>query len=94
MASHIVERGAFKETPIYIPELITLFAGVSFSSDPQLDQEWKTSSDPSDPLKLKISFRGPEMRPYVRFAIARELFFHLLRTKDSIVSTLAQHLQR
>lgn len=85
----LINKGTFTETPIYVPELINLFSGVTLASDPELASEVLIKNDDNDGHKLQIVFRGPEMRPYVRFAIARELFFHLIRTKNDLVAQLS-----
>lgn len=82
-AEAVLALGNFTEAPVYIPEVLGLFPQIKLAQQDsqseavtvQIDAESKTTT---------VSFRGPEMRPYVRFLLAKELFKHLCRAENAI----------
>lgn len=82
LATTIIEAGTFKEAPIYIPEVYNLYPSITIQSNEAQEQPLiATSTGEGTTLQTKATFRGPEMRPYVRFLAAKELFKHLVRSK-------------
>lgn len=86
-AEKIIEMGRFTEAPIYLPEVFQLFEGVKLESDPELKAavERHAVANESGTEATTLKFRGPEMRPYVRYGLARELWKHLLHTQHELV---------
>ena len=86
VAEMVLSRGHFTEAPIYMPEIATSYT--SFSVSPAESSSAKpytcTIEGQGASLKTIIQFRGPEMRPYVRFIVAKELFKHLVRSENPV----------
>ena len=81
LAKNVMESGNFKEAPIYIPEVYQLFPNISLKADDDLDTAVATvSADEGTSLATTVQFRGPEMRPYMRFLAAKELFKFMCRS--------------
>lgn len=87
MAQSIIEAGNFKEAPIYIPEVANLYPNITLISDEtQEEPVIATYEGEGTDLKATIKFRGPEMKPYVRFMIAKELFKFLVASSNPIAA--------
>ncbi len=90
LANVVTEAGTFKEAPIYIPEVYNLYPSISIQSNESQEQPLITTySGEGDMFQTRITFRGPEMRPYVRFLAAKELFKHLVRSKHAAATRFA-----
>jgi hypothetical protein len=83
----IVAAGNFTEAPIYLPEVYQIQgvgAGIKLVSDESITEPVAvTTEGEGAAMTTTVRFRGPEMRPYVRFLLAKELFKHLSRTGHS-----------
>ncbi len=79
-AEAVLAAGSFTEAPIYVPELYRLFDNVDLVQDDALDSAVKVELlGEGSNARTVVRYRGPEMRPYVRFLLAKELFKHLCR---------------
>jgi hypothetical protein len=80
-AQAVLNSGNFTEAPIYIPEIFQMFANIKLVSDDTIADATviETAGEGTD-IITTIRFRGPEMRPYMRFLLAKELFKHLVRS--------------
>ena len=78
VAQSIIEEGKFTEGPIYIPEVYQLFPGIHLVSEESIEKPIiaETTGEGTS-LRTTVRFRGPEMRPYMRFILAKELFKYL-----------------
>lgn len=86
VAESVLGGGKFVEAPIYIPEVLQMYSAVELeSSEDQGIEPYFVKTEGQGPeLKTKITFKGPEMRPYIRFLIAKDLFKHLARSHNRI----------
>lgn len=90
VADAILAKGNFAEAPIYLPELFQLVPGITLVSDETLTTPVAvTVEGEGAAAQTTVKYKGPEMRPYVRFMVARELYKHLCRTKSELVSRFA-----
>jgi hypothetical protein len=86
-ANAVLELGNFKEAPIYIPEIYQLFPDLNLKGDENLGQAINVANDTAGAkVVTTVNFRGPEMRPYMRFLSAKEIFKYLARSKNPIAS--------
>lgn len=84
-ANAVIEAGKFTEAPIYLPEIIQQYPNLTFESVPeQVEPIIVSSTGEGQDLKVIIKFKGPEMRPFIRFLIAKETFKYLVRSKNPI----------
>lgn len=87
----VLELGRFEEAPIYIPEIAQLFANFNVVADETLTQATQVVSEGEAlDLKVTVKFRGAEMRPYLRFLVAKELYKFLSTTRHTSVSSLRE----
>ena len=84
-AEAVLATGNFTEAPLYLPEVAQLFPGFKLVPDETVSQPVviEITGEGADTVTT-CKFRGPEMRPYVRFLLAKELFKHLCRTRNAI----------
>ena len=94
-AQAVLAKGNFSEAPIYLPEVFALFDDIKLVSDETLNQPVVvTTGAPgaganetsSTSAVTTITYRGPEMRPFVRFIAAKELFRHLCATRHPLAA--------
>ncbi len=86
----ILASGNFKEAPVYLPEIFQMYPDVQLVADdsinvPVVCEVTETDAKPT----YTIRYRGPEMRPYVRFLLAKELFKYLVKSGNPTVSKFA-----
>jgi hypothetical protein len=80
-AAEVLAAGNFTEAPVYIPEVYAAFPNIKLAQDNELSTPVvATVEGEGDTAQTTVKFRGPEMRPYVRFMLARELWKHLTRS--------------
>lgn len=67
--------GSFTEAPIHLREVYQVFPNIKLESDEYINESVQVVRDgEGSQLRTTVKYRGKEMRPYVRFLIARELF--------------------
>jgi len=90
VAEAIIKTGDFTEAPIYIPEVIQLFQGLEIQAreDAEPNVEVIQQFDGGTPAKTVIRYRGQDMRPYIRFLMAKEIYCYLVRSKHELVAGL------
>ncbi len=87
IADAIVVRGNFVEAPIYIPEILHHYPAFELVTNDNLTETHTvTTEGTGSQLKTRIEFRGPEMRPYIRFIVGKELFRFLVRSENPIAA--------
>ena len=80
-ADQVLSTGNYAEAPIYIPEVLQHFDGITLVQDDAQAEPIKVEvQGEGKEARTTVRYRGPEMRPYVRFLLAKELFKHLCRT--------------
>ena len=85
----ILQAGKFSEAPIYLPEVCLLFPEVTLEKVDQLNTAFEAKyTGEGTSIQLHLKFRGPEMRPYMRFLLAKELFKFMVYRQHSFVSHL------
>lgn len=86
----IIEENNFTEAPIYIPELTQSVKNVTLTSDESQEEAVivRTEGEGENTLTT-IIFKSAEMRPYIRFIAAKEIFKHLVRAKHTAMETFA-----
>ena len=77
----ILSAGNFEEAPIYVPEICQLFPNFTVTADDTLTSpiDVKAEGEGAD-CRVTVRFNGNDMRPYIRFLIARELYKFLIAT--------------
>ena len=89
-AQRVVELGNFEEAPIYLPEICGLFTELTLQSVDELEATVDQLQVPRDDGTngVQLRFKGPEMRPYVRFLLAKQLYMHLCQSRHEILTGL------
>lgn len=87
VAAAVLAKGDFSEAPIYIPEIIQHFPNFVLRSQEDLAASHgvRTEGAGAD-LRVFVDYKGPEMRPYVRFLVAKELFKFLVRSQNPVLA--------
>ncbi len=89
-ADQVVAQGNFSEAPIYLPEVYQLFDNVKLVQDDTLGTPVEaTVQGEGVQAMTTVKHRGAEMRPYLRFLLAKELFKHLCRVNHAIAAKFA-----
>jgi len=83
-ASAVLSMGNFTEAPIYLPEIVQLFNGLKLVADDNISEPTTVTVSADSADGVTISYRGPEMRPYQRFLVAKELFKYLVTSGHAI----------
>jgi IrrE N-terminal-like domain len=79
-AEAVINAGNFTEAPVYLPEIYKLFNGINLIADDTIERTIKVDTEGTGETSVTtVRYRGPEIRPYVRFLLAKELFAHLAR---------------
>ncbi len=91
MAEEIIRMGSFTEAPMYLPEIIRCVPNVTLTSEENLAQPIIAEmTGEGTEATLNLRYRGPEMRPYIRFNLARELFKFLVRSGNPLAAPLGK----
>ncbi|NRA43365.1 MAG: ImmA/IrrE family metallo-endopeptidase [Oligoflexales bacterium] len=81
-SEQVLQSGHFEEAPIYIPEVYQLYPNLVLEKNESLDISYKCIREgEGKTAKLLIQYKGPEMRPYIRFLVAKEFFKFLSANK-------------
>lgn len=84
-ADVVLREGHFEEAPIYIPELYQLYPNIQLKEDDTLNSNYHClNGGEGKNLQMTVSYKGPEMRPYVRFLLAKRLFKYLCQTHPEL----------
>jgi hypothetical protein len=91
MVTEILHLGNFREAPIYIPEVFQLFPKLSLQANENLKEPVRVEVNGENAdARWVVYFRGNEIRPYLRFLVAKELFKFLCATNDPLAAQFAQ----
>jgi hypothetical protein len=90
IVSHVIETGKFEQAPIYIPEVFQNYGNIKIEHVEALPQaiEVETTGE-GETYTTIVRHRDGEMRPYLRFLMARELYKHLCRSGYAAASKFA-----
>lgn len=87
MVDAILDLSNITEAPVYLPEIVKLYPDMQIIQDDQagapISVAWEGEGTQQ---KVVIRMGSGEMRPYMRFLIAKELFNFLYRTKNPIAT--------
>lgn len=91
VAESILKMGGFSEAPIYIPEVIQLVEGLQIKAVEDLEGNIQVGQelDENAQTVTVISYKGQEMRPYIRFLVAKEIYRYLVHSKHELTDSLA-----
>lgn len=79
----ILVEGNFTEAPLHIPELFNVFPGITLIIQPDAELPYAVEyqeNGPGGKVTAKVTCRGPDVRPYLRFLAVKELFRFLCKT--------------
>jgi hypothetical protein len=85
----ILEVGRFEEAPVYIPEVVTMFGQFKTVNDETITEPYTLTHD-QETQTTTLRYRGTEMRPFLRFVAAKELYKFLVNTQHSYVNHMRQ----
>jgi hypothetical protein len=89
LVQRVLTMGEFEESPIHLPEVFALFPASRLMLNNEMDKPFDVAfSGVGQSLRLVFSYRGPELRPYVRFLAARELYKFLVNSGHPLAATL------
>jgi hypothetical protein len=87
----VVTLGNFTESPIYLPEVYQLFDGITLIADETIEGPVAVEVvGEGTASTTTVRFKGPEVRPFVRFLLAKELYRHLCRTRNTVLGRLCE----
>ncbi len=86
IVENILLDGQFREAPIYLPEVYSRFGKIELINvhDLEKDRSVEYTGAGTD-MRAVVKFRDSEMRPYLRFLIAKDLFLFLCRSRNELV---------
>ncbi len=85
----LIENCKFEEAPIYIPEIVQSFVNFKVIADETITEAVAVRTEGEGTSQVvTVLYKGSEMRPYLRFLVARELFKFLTNTKNPLVDGL------
>lgn len=93
VVNEILLAGKFNEAPIYLPEVFQLFPQIKLVSNSELVEGVIVCENDEEGIKSGqkvLTYRGPQMRPFVRFLLAKELFKYLIEFKHPFASRFHQ----
>ncbi len=82
-AAAVLKNGHFTEGPIYIPEVYQMFPGIRLVCDDSIGIPLQTVEE--DGITT-VRYQQQDMRAYIRFLLAKELFKILCRTASPLVA--------
>ena len=89
IAKQVLQLGQFHESPIYVPEIFTLFPSIDLVMVTDLDEPFVVSRNgEGQAMSCTIRYREADMKPYVRFLLVKELFKFLCVSQHPITAGL------
>jgi hypothetical protein len=87
MIDSILNAGGFTEAPIYLPEVVKLYAGMQLVVDESMTGSIETSTQGQGAeLVTIIKTQSSEVRPYLRYLVAKEIFKHLVKSQAPVAA--------
>ena len=92
VAERIIEKGKFSESPVYMPEVFQQFTNVNFEKVDNLETGFE-SQITGEGLNSQLTMRigSSEIRPYIRFQMAKQLFKFLCMTDEELRSQFSSY---
>jgi hypothetical protein len=85
LASEELDVDAFASEEMDVPEVIQLYPSIRLEASSEIAAAVETLVEgQGSEMTTVVRYRDNEMRPYVRFLIAKELFKHLCRSENSV----------
>jgi hypothetical protein len=89
VVQNIIQAGQFEEAPLYVPELVQSFTNFKVIADETMTESFKViSTGEAENLVIQVMYKGSEMRPYLRYLVARELFKFLVNSHHAFSTKL------
>lgn len=90
MVEAVMTAGSFSEAPIYMPEVFQMYNNLNLVASEDQEEAIKTTvTEGENGPTTTVTFRGAEMRPYVRYLLAREVFLNLVRVNHPLAVAFA-----
>ena len=90
IANEVLQLGKFDESPIYVPEIFSLFPNITLVLDPDLEEPYVVSGAGEGTARLcTLSYRDEDMKPYIRFLLVKELFKFLCLAQHALTARLS-----
>jgi hypothetical protein len=85
----ILAAGNFEEAPIYVPEICQIFPNFNVIADETIASpiEVKSEGEGAD-YRVMVRYNGSDMRPYIRFLVARELYKYLVASASQFLGQI------
>ena len=91
VATQILKNGGFEEAPVYLPEVYQMYPGIQLKTSQNPGQSLQIDKTGNGPdLQVTVFVRSDEMRPYLRFLIARQLYQFLIESKNEMIGDLIE----
>lgn len=85
VAEHILSDRGFEEAPIYLPEVFKMFKNIELIQDAKIPKAMLVEYiGAGASLQAVIRYRESDMRPYLRFLLAKEIFFFLCKSRHEL----------
>jgi hypothetical protein len=79
----ILSAGGFQEAPIYVPEVCQLFPNFTVIADDTLTTPVSVATEGHGAdCRVTVRYNGNDMRPYIRFLVAKELYKYLVASQS------------
>lgn len=89
VANKIISKGNFAESPIYIPEVFSLFENCRLQKNELMSDYFHTNLNVSEGTpSLTIEFKTQEVKPLIRFIAAKELYRFLVKTHHVLAADI------
>jgi hypothetical protein len=88
IVTKILSQGDFAEAPIYLPEIVKMFPNIRIESIETAEKAFEVLVENREDgaSSTIIRIKTGEVRPYMRYLMARELYKHLIRNADPLVA--------
>ncbi|MBI2602817.1 MAG: hypothetical protein HYW48_07165 [Deltaproteobacteria bacterium] len=82
-------RDRTDEAPVYLPEIFGRIPGIDLVVTPELNEDFAVESHGDQTsLRMIVRYKDSEMRPYVRYLAAKQLFLFLYRSHHEYCADL------
>jgi len=92
LSEFILDKGNFKEAPISLEKLFSLYKNLNLKHDPNSREAYSVRyTGKGRSMQLTWSYREKNMKGYIRFLAAREIYCWLLKTEAEEVEVFRHH---
>lgn len=89
IANKIITKGNFSESPIYIPEVFSLFDNCKLIKNEGMSEYFHTNSNTEGVSpSLAVEFKSQEVKPLIRFVAAKELYRFLVKSGHELTTAI------